>query len=128
MVSRILVFFLFLFHQTSLFALDDSVKIFNTSKKKATIVFLDKVTSKKKVHSIEIGKKYTFHSLEILIKRCVLDSSDGLLKISAFVQVQESTSKTKDKVYVFNGWMMPGYPSVNPMEHSNYDIWVKNCF
>ena len=48
MVSRILVFFLLLFHQTSLFALDDSVKILNTSKNKATIVFLDKVTSKKK--------------------------------------------------------------------------------
>lgn len=128
MVSRILVFFLFLFYQTSLFALDDSVKIFNTSKNKATIFLLDKVTSKKKTHSIKIGKKYTFHSLEVLVKRCVLDSSSGLLKTSAFVQVQESASKSKDKVYIFNGWMMSEYPSVNPMEHSNYDIWVKNCF
>jgi hypothetical protein len=128
MVSRILVFFLFFFPQFSLFALDDSVKIFNTSKNKAIVVFLDKITSKKKNYTIEIGKKYNLHSMEVLIKRCVLDGSDGLLKTSAYVQVQESKSKSNDKVYIFNGWMMPGYPSVNPMEHSNYDIWVKNCF
>ena len=128
MVSRILVFFIFFFPQFSLFALDDSVKIFNTSKNKAIVVFLDKITSKKKNYTIEIGKKYNLHSMEVLIKRCVLDSSDGLLKTSVYVQVQESKSKSNDKVYIFNGWMMPGYPSVNPIEHSNYDIWVKNCF
>lgn len=128
MVSRIIVFFLFFFNTTPLFALNVNVKVFDTIKNKATIVLLDKVTSKKKIYSINIGKKHNLHSLEILIKRCVLDSSEGLLKISAFLQVQESANKRDDKVYIFNGWMMSGYPSVNPMEHSNYDIWVKNCF
>ena len=54
MVSRILVFFLFFFPKFSLFALDDSVKIFNTSKNKAIVVFLDKITSKKKTSVYDI--------------------------------------------------------------------------
>ena len=93
----------------------------------AVLALLSNITSKKNTHTIQINKKYKFYSLEVLVKRCVLDNSDGSLKTSAFVQIQDPNKKNKDQVYIYNGWMFSGFPSINPMEHVNYDIWIESC-
>jgi hypothetical protein len=128
MATRFLVcFFIFLFPIDALSQDLKDVKILTSNANTANIVILDKITSKKNTHTIQINKKYNFYSLEVLVKRCVLDNADGSLKTSAFVQIQNSNKKNKDQVYVYNGWMISGYPSINPMEHVNYDIWIESC-
>ena len=128
MASGKLIFFLFFLVSTSFLSAQENIEIFNTNKNKAKIVILDKVTSKKTSHTVKIDSVYQMHSLDILVKRCVLDNSKGSLEVLAYVQVQESAIKNKDKVYIFNGWMLSGNPSINAMEHPNYDIWIESCY
>ena len=128
MASGKLIFFLFFLISTSFLSAQENIEIFNTNKNKAKIVILDKVTSKKTSHTVKIDSVYQMHSLDILVKRCVLDNSKGSLEVLAYVQVQESAIINKDKVYIFNGWMLSGHPSINAMEHPNYDIWIEGCF
>ena len=123
-----LIFFLFFLISTSFLSAQENIEIFNTNKNKAKIVILDKVTSKKTSHTVTIDSVYQMHSLDILVKRCVLDNSKGSLEVLAYVQVQESAIKNKDKVYIFNGWMLSGNHSINAMEHPNYDIWIESCY
>jgi len=130
MATRILAYFLFFIFLSPIYALGQDlkdVKILDSNANTANIIILDKITSKKKTHTIQINKKYKFHSLNVLVKRCVLDNTDGSLKTSAFIQIQNSNKKNKDQVYIYNGWMISGYPSINPMEHVNYDIWIESC-
>ena len=130
MASRAIVFFLILFISSNLLAdtSSENIKVFESNKSKAQVVVLDKITSKKTTHSLNIDINYPLQSLEILVKRCILDNSEGSLNVLAYVQVQDSVQKkNKDKVFLFNGWMMSKYPSINPFEHANFDIWILNC-
>jgi len=130
MASRAIVFFLILFISSNLLAntSSENIKVFESNKSKAQVVVLDKITSKKTTHNLNIDTNYLLQSLEILVKRCILDNSEGSLNVLAYVQVQDSVQKkNKDKVFLFNGWMMSKYPSINPFEHSNFDIWILNC-
>jgi hypothetical protein len=130
MASRAIVFFLILFISSNLLAntSSENIKVFESNKSKAQVVVLDKITSKKTTHNLNIDTNYPLQSLEILVKRCILDNSEGSLNVLAYVQVQDSVQKkNKDKVFLFNGWMMSKYPSINPFENSNFDIWILNC-
>ena len=128
MATRFLVCFFIYLSSISAFSQDlKEAEILNSNANTANIVILDKITSKKNTHSIQINKKYRFYSLDVLVKRCVLDNTDGSLKTSAFVQIQDSNTKNKDQVYIYNSWMISGYPSINPMEHASYDLWIESC-
>jgi Uncharacterized protein conserved in bacteria len=130
MESRVLVFLLFLLLPSKLLAVQENILIFNTNKNYANVVILDKITSKKTSHLIKIDTSYKVPSLEILVKRCVLDNSKGTLELMAYLQVQDSSTQiqNKDKVFIFNGWMFSKHPSINSFEHPNYDIWVESCY
>ena len=64
------------------------------------------------------------------MKRCVLNNNKGYLEVLAYVQIQDDLKniKNKDKVFLYNGWMIANHPSLNSFEHANYDVWVKNCY
>jgi len=130
MATRILAYFFLFIFLSPIYVLGQGLKdvtILDSNANTANIVILDKITSKKNTHTIQINKKYKFYSLEVLVKRCVLDNSDGSLKTSVFMQIQDSNKKNKDQVYIYNGWMFSGFPSINPMEHVNYDVWIESC-
>ena len=129
MATRLIAYFFLFIFLFPIYALSQvkDVKILDSNANTANIVILDKITSKKNTHTIQINKKYKFYSLEVLVKRCVLDNSDGSLKTSVFMQIQDSNKKNKDQVYIYNGWMFSGFPSINLMEHVNYNIWIESC-
>ena len=66
--------------------------------------------------------------MRIKITKCVIDNKTGSSDIYAFLQVQDQAKANKDIVYIYNGWMINKYPSVNPFEHANYDLWIENCY
>ena len=102
MATRILAYFFLCIFLSPIYALGQGLKdvtILDSNANAANIVILDKITSKKNTHTIQINKKYKLYSLEVLVKRCVLDNSDGSLKTSAFVQIQDSNKKNKDQSF-----------------------------
>ncbi len=94
----------------------------------AEINILDKVSSKTTNLKIEIGTEISFQNLDIKILRCNNSKFDDDPDITAYMQVRDSKSKDKDKVFIFNGWTFSSSPSINPFDHPVYDIWLKKCY
>ncbi len=130
MGSRAIIFILFIFLTNICFAESENVKIFTTNKNQAELVILDKITSKKILYTAKINEVHSVYKLNILVKRCVLNNSKGYLEVLAYVQIQDDLKiiKNKDKIFLYNGWMIANHPSLNSLEHANYDVWVKNCY
>ena len=128
MASRLIFLVLFFFIIPLSALTDDNILVYDKSNNQAQIIILDKVTSKKTNHSLNIGKIKIINDLRIKITKCVIDNKTGSSDIYAFLQVQDQTKANKDIVYIYNGWMINKYPSVNPFEHANYDLWIENCY
>ena len=128
MVTR-LIFLVLLFLLIPLFSQsDENILVFDKPNNKAKIVILDKITSKKIDHLVGIRKISIISNLKIQVAKCVIDNKTGSSDIYAFLQVQDQKNKNKDSVYIYNGWIVNKYPSVNPFEHSNYDLWIEDCY
>jgi len=128
MASRLIFLVLFLFIIPLSALTDDNILVYDKSNNQAQIIILDKITSKKTNHSLNIGKIKIINDLRIKITKCLIDNKTGSSDIYAFLQVQDQTKANKDIVYIYNGWMINKYPSVNPFEHANYDLWIENCY
>lgn len=128
MASRLIFLVLFFFIIPLSALTDDNILVYDKSNNLAQIIILDKITSKKTNHSLNIGKIKIINDLRIKITKCVIDNKTGSSDIYAFLQVQDQTKANKDIVYIYNGWMINKYPSVNPFEHANYDLWIENCY
>jgi len=128
MASRLIFLVLFFFIIPLSALTDDNILVYDKSNNQAQIIILDKITSKKTNHSLNIGKIKIINDLRIKITKCVIDNKTGSSDIYAFLQVQDQTKANKDIVYIYNGWMVNKYTSVNPFEHANYDLWIENCY
>ena len=128
MASRLISLVLFFFIIPLSALTDNNILVYDKSNNQAQIIILDKITSKKTNHSLNIGKIKIINDLRIKITKCVIDNKTGSSDIYAFLQVQDQTKANKDIVYIYNGWMINKYPSVNPFEHANYDLWIENCY
>ena len=92
------------------------------------IKILDKVSSKNSELEIEIGKEKNFKNLLIKALKCKNSEFDDNPEITAYLQVKDTSDKSNDEVFVFNGWTFSSSPSVRPFDHPVYDIWLIKCY
>ena len=92
------------------------------------IKILDKVSSKNSELEIEIGKEKKFKNLLIKALKCKNSEFDDNPEITAYLQVKDTSDKSNDEVFVFNGWTFSSSPSVRPFDHPVYDIWLIKCY
>ena len=97
-------------------------KLESISKSLASIGILNKVTAQ--VSSVEIlsGKEVLVYDLKILNKACHISLPEEKPLIAVYLIVDDLKGEND-----FSGWMIKDLPSVSSMEHSLYDIWVKDC-
>ena len=98
------------------------------SEKFAEILVLDKVSSKTTKLKLTIGEELFFQNLNIHILKCQNSKFDDDPEVTAFMQVIDLKNKDKDKVFVFNDWTFASSPSIRPLDHPVYDIWLKKCY
>ena len=91
------------------------------------IKILDKISSKNTFIELKNGKDIKYKDLLIKSMKCKNSEFDDNPEISAYIQVKDITSKNKDDVFVFNGWMFSSSPSIAPFDHPVYDIWLVGC-
>ena len=115
----IFIIFLLLLFNNRLFATDLSY---------AEIKILDKVSSKTSQLTLNIEEEKAFENLLIKILKCKNSEFDDNPEITAYMQVQDVTIKSNDKVFVFNGWTFSSSPSVSLFDHPVYDIWLTKCY
>ena len=94
----------------------------------AELSVLDKVSSKNSELEIKIGNEKKFKNLLIKALKCKNSEFDDNPEITAYLQVKDTTDKSNDEVFVFNGWTFSSSPSVNSFDHPVYDIWLTKCY
>ena len=92
------------------------------------IKILDKISSKNTLLKLKNGELLKFKDLSIQSLKCKNSEFDDNPEITAYIQVKDSTSRDKDEVFVFNGWMFSSSPSITPFDHPVYDIWLVGCY
>jgi len=88
---------------------------------------LDKITAKTSSIKIPIGEKKVFGALEIKPLKCSFSESQEIRDTVAYVQVKDLFEKSNDQVFVFNGWIFSSSPSLRPIDHPVYDLWLLGC-
>ena len=92
------------------------------------IKVLDKISSKNILVKLNNGQEIKHKDLLIKSMKCKNSEFDDNPEITAYIQVQDTTNKNKDDVFVFNGWMFSSSPSIAPFDHPVYDIWLVGCY
>ena len=87
---------------------------------------LDKVTARISTIEILIGENQQFGSLDIQIYACKKRPPEEIPEDFVLMRIMDQVNKKKLE-RVFQGWMLSSSPTVSPLEHPTYDIWVKDC-
>ena len=108
---------------TSFFSSED-VKAKNTI---INILGLDKITAKTTKINIKLGETKKFGLLEIKAIKCGKIDAVEEKGEAAYIQVKDLSDNQDEKVFVFNGWTFSSSPSLRPIDHPVYDIWLVSC-
>ena len=88
---------------------------------------LDKITAKTSSIKIAVGEKKYFGALEIKPLKCALSEERESPDTIAYLQVKALSIKNNDQVFVVNGWTFASSPTLKPIEHPIYDLWLIGC-
>jgi hypothetical protein len=92
------------------------------------IKILDKVSSKSSKLTLEIRKEKRFKNLLIKFLKCKNSEFDDTPEVTAYIQVKDINNVDNDEVFVFNGWTFASSPSLRPLDHPVYDMWLLSCY
>ena len=99
----------------------DNIKFVN-------LIGLDKITAKTFPIKIKLGETVKFGLLEIKALKCgISNNSDKKNDSVAYLQVKDVSENQNEKVFIFNGWTFSSSPSLAPIDHAIYDIWLVSC-
>ena len=99
----------------------DNIKFVN-------LIGLDKITAKTIPIKIELGETAKFGLLEIKALKCGISNNSKTKDNSvAYLQVRDLSENQNEKVFIFNGWTFSSNPSLAPIDHAIYDIWLVSC-
>jgi hypothetical protein len=88
---------------------------------------LDKITAKTSTLSIKLGEEKYFGNLKIKPLKCKSSDIDQPPDTVAYLQVIDTSDKKNDQVFVFNGWTFASSPTLRPIDHPIYDLWLIGC-
>lgn len=86
---------------------------------------LDKRTGQTKAFKGHPGEQFDFGSLHVVVRTCETAPPWEQKLTGAFLLIDDSLAGQAKRV--FSGWMFAESPSLHPLEHPRYDIWVKSC-
>ncbi len=99
----------------------DNIKFVN-------LIGLDKITAKTKPIKIKLGESAKFGILEIKALKCgIYNDPENKNNSVAYLQVRDISENQNEKVFIFNGWTFASNPSLTPIDHAIYDIWLVGC-
>ena len=96
----------------------------NTS---VNILGLDKITAKTTEIKLQLGETKKFGLLEIKVIKCGKIKSSNKSGEAAYIQIKDLSDNQDEKVFVFNGWTFSSSPSLRPIDHPVYDVWLVSC-
>jgi hypothetical protein len=85
---------------------------------------LDKITARVFTVTAKINQLVKFGTLDIYVRKGYKAPPEETPESVCFLEISERKSGEAPKL-VFSGWMFASNPSLYPLEHPVYDVWVK---
>ncbi len=98
----------------------------------AVIGALDKRHGTSAEFILKPGENFEFGRLRGILRTCETTAPWEQRQSGAFVQIVETPlprtrRENPQPRTVFSGWLFAESPSLNPMAHPTYDVWLKSC-
>ena len=87
---------------------------------------INKRTGQSRTCSLHPGEMVDFAGLRVTVRTCETTPPWEQRLTGAFLLIDERMVNAPMK-RVFSGWMFAESPSLHPLEHPRYDVWVKSC-
>ena len=107
--------------------ISDSLQPSKNDKVYINLTALDKITAKTSSIRLAVGDRKFFGPLEINALKCQLSEDNNTSDTVAYIQVKDLSAKDNDRVYIFNGWFFVSSPTLHPIDHPIYDLWITGC-
>lgn len=103
-----------------------------SSERTAVVAALDKRLGTTAEFTLKPGERFTFGRLSGVLRTCERTQPFERTQSAAFVQLVEQPAAAQGQaapkpVLVFSGWLFAESPSLNPVMHPVYDVWLKSC-
>jgi hypothetical protein len=105
---------------------DDAIPGKDGIKRMVILRGLDKITARAVNIYAPIGVPVQYATLTITARYCYSTPSTETPETTAFLQIVDKRPDQPERK-VFSGWMLASSPSLNPVEHPLYDVWVISC-
>lgn len=89
------------------------------------VAAIDKRSGQQQIFKGNPGQSFVFGNLTVAIKTCETTPPWETRLSGAFLQIDEKGRSATKRI--FSGWMFAESPSLNPLEHPRYDVWVRSC-
>ena len=122
-VLKLIIFFLYIF---LLFSLSFKVNSEPIEGNFVQIQILDKVTSKVEEINIRTNNSIQFGSLVIEILTCYKNPPEEIPEDFVLLKIFDEINNLSNSL-IYQGWMISSSPSITPLEHPIYDLWLKDC-
>ena len=96
------------------------------AEREVTIGAINKRTGETRTFIGRPGQGFEFGGLKVQVRACETTPPWEQKLTGAFLLIDERLVRGPAK-RVFSGWMFAESPSLHPLEHPRYDIWVKSC-
>lgn len=78
------------------------------------------------------GDTLRFATLTVRVRACETTPPWEARQTAAYLQIDDAPAQVRTATVhaprrVFSGWMFAESPSLNPLEHPLYDVWVRSC-
>jgi hypothetical protein len=87
---------------------------------------LDKISGQAVNIFAPVGVPVKYASLTITARYCYSTPPIETPETTAFIQIDDHRPDAPAK-RVFSGWMLASTPSLHPLDHPLYDVWVISC-
>lgn len=90
------------------------------------IAAIDKRTGVTTTYEGVPGQQFRFGALNVMVRACETTPPWEQKLTGAFLLIDETIGRGAPK-RIYSGWMFAESPSLHPLEHARYDVWVKSC-
>lgn len=87
---------------------------------------LDKQNGQVREFSAKPGQVVASGRLTVRVRACEATPAWERPWTGAFLQVDERPRRGGER-RIFSGWLFAESPSLNAVQHPNYDVWVRSC-
>lgn len=103
-----------------------------TDAPQAVIGALDKRVGQSADFTLKPGESAEFGRIVITLRNCETRPPHEPAQSAAFVEITETAQSFGKQQNIapgtiFSGWLFAETPSLNPLQHPTYDVWLKSC-